>query len=402
MDEQVEEARISIHCGGTDIYIVPNGKSKRTKSSPQEIENHTEQELPEIYSAELAHVENKEAIGKIAIGNGERHLPPYTNGHTNNGHVNNGYIIKTNGKKNGNFTLGLEKGTSTELEGNQTSVGSIVDIIEHDRLQETITESEQRCRTILEEIKDAYFEVDLYGNFTVVNDALCGVLGRTAEELIGTNFRYHVVEKDAEAVYRAFNEVFRTGKTIKKLSYEVIHKDGTTLIAETSASPLKNARGQVIGFRGIGHDITERRRTEETIKWSENRYRTLLDEIEECYYEVDLAGDFIFVNNSICRQFGYTQEELVGVNFRLYVPDEDVDNIYKTWNKVYQTGEPLKSYHFATIKRGKEQIFLENSVSLLRDNEGKAIGFRSICRDVTELKQFMQTLAELTWPPTTR
>jgi PAS domain S-box-containing protein len=254
----------------------------------------------------------------------------------------------------------------------------------------------------LEEIKDAYFEVDLHGNFTVVNDSLCSVLGYATEELLGTNFRYYVTEKDAEAVYLAFNQVFRTGKTIKKLTYEVIHKDGTTLIAETSASPLRNARGEIIGFRSIGHDITERKRTEETIRWSEDRYRTLLEEIEEGYYEVDLAGNLNFVNSQICRQFGYNKEELIGTNFRLYVPKEDVDEIYKTWNKVYRTGEPLKSYHFASIKHGREQIFLENSGSLLRDNEGKAIGFRSICRDVTQLKQLVQKLAELRWLPMTR
>ncbi len=392
MDDSAEEAKISIHCGGTDIYIVPNGKSKRVKSTPQELESPTEQELPDTYSPDLVHVENKEAIGNRAIGNGGHRLLSYANAP----------IIKTNGKKNGKTNGGPYKVNSVEFIENGNAVGSLVDTIGRERLEETVIESDERCRTILEEIKDAYFEVDLYGNFTVVNDSLCGVLGYTTKELLGTNFRYHVTEKDAEAVYMAFNQVFNTGKTIKKLTYEVIHNDGTTLIAETSASPLKNARGEIIGFRGIGHDITERNRTEETIRWSEERYRTLLNQIEESYYEVDLAGNFIFVNNETCRQFGYTREELIGMNFRSYVPKEDVADIYKTWNKVYRTGEPLNSYHFASIKHGEEQIFLENSISLLRDNEGKAIGFRSICRDVTKLKQFVQKLAELTWPPMTR
>jgi len=393
MDDSAEEAKISIHCGGTDIYIVPNGKSKRTKSPPPELESHTERELPNTYSPHLVHVENQEAIEKSATGNGGCRPVPCANSTID---------IKTNGKKNGKVIWGSENATSIEFRGNQATTGNPVDIIERERLEETIIESQQRCHTILKEIQDAYFEVDIHGNFTVVNDALCMVSGYSAEELLGINFRYHVTEKDAEAVFRAFNEVFRTGRTIKKLNYEVVHKDGTTLIAETSASPLRNARGQIIGFRGIGHNITERRRTEQTIKWAEERYRTLLDEIEEGYYEVDLAGNFTFANNSICRQFGYAKEELIGMNFRSYVPEENVDDIYKTWNKVYRTGEPLKSYHFASVKHGKEQIFLENSVSLLLDNEGKTIGFRSICHDVTYLKQFVQKLAELTWPPMTR
>ena len=393
MDEQAEETKISIHCGGTDIYIVPNGKSKRAKSPPQELEGHTEQELTNLHSTNIVCGADKETNGKQAIESNGKNVLSYEHGDIH---------IKTNGKKNGKAILGLQQITSTEIGEEQPAMGSVVDIIERERLEEVIVVSEDRCRSILREIKDAYFEVDLYGNFTVVNNSLCRLLGYTTEELLGTNFRYHVTEKDAEAVYRAFNEVFRTGRTIEKLNYEVIHKDGTTLIAETSASPLKNARGEIIGFRGIGHDITERKRTEETIKWSNERYKTLLNEIEECYYEVDLAGNFTFVNNAICRQFGYAMEELIGMNYHVYVPREDVDNIYKTWNKVYRTGEPLKSYHYASIQKSKELIFLENSVSLLRDNEGKAIGFRSICRDVTGLKQFMQKLADLTWPPLTR
>jgi len=393
MDEQAEAAQISIHCGGTDIYIVPNGKSKHANSSSQEQEVHTENGLRNPCPPDIANADGEEAIEKRKIENlDDAHLPPYQHEPVE---------MKTNGK-NGKLSWVQGKSTSTEFICNQAVGGSSVDIIERGQLEETIIESQQRCRTILEEIKDAYFEVDLHGNFTVVNDSLCSILGYATEELLGTNFRYYVTEKDAEAVYRAFNQVFRTGKTIKKLTYEVIHKDGTTLIAETSASPLRNARGEIIGFRSIGHDITERKRTEETIRWSEDRYRTLLEEIEEGYYEVDLAGNFNFVNSQICRQFGYNKEELIGTNFRLYVPKEDVDEIYKTWNKVYRTGEPLKSYHFASIKHGREQIFLENSVSLLRDNEGKAIGFRSICRDVTQLKQLVQKLAELTWLPMTR
>lgn len=392
MDESVEEAQISIHCGGTDIYIVPNGKSKHVKSPPQELENHGEQELLNICSPDIVYIEDNGANGKTEIENtGGHHL-------LSSRHV----PIKTNGKKNGKTVFGLERAASTELVGNNIAVGSLENIIERERLEEAIIESEERRRAILREIKDAYFEVDLHGNFTSVNDSLCSFLGYTKEELLGTNFRYIVSEKDAEAVYLAFNQVYRAGRAIKSLTYEVIHKDGTTLIAETSASPLRNVRGEVIGFRGIGHDITERKRTEKALRWAEEIYRNLLDEIEECYYEVDLAGNFTFVNNAICRQFGYSREELIGMNYRFYVPKEDIDSIYKTWNKVYRTGESLNSYHFASINKGRTQIFLENSVSLLQDHEGKTIGFRSICRDVTERKQFMQNLAELTWPPLTR
>jgi diguanylate cyclase (GGDEF)-like protein/PAS domain S-box-containing protein len=108
-----------------------------------------------------------------------------------------------------------------------------------------------------------------------------------------------------------------------------------------------------------------------------------------------MAGNITFVNKAACRQFGRSEEELIGLNYRAYMPKEDVKSVYKAWNKVYRTGEPLQSYHFATVRKDGTQIFLENSISPLRNKEGKIVGFRSVSRDVTERKQFEQKLAEM-------
>ncbi|MBM4446908.1 MAG: PAS domain S-box protein [Chloroflexi bacterium] len=289
----------------------------------------------------------------------------------------------------------VKKGTSTEYIGNQTTVESFMDITEHKQEEKALRQSEERYRTILDEMQDAYFEVDLAGNFTFVNDSQCRLLGYSNKEMLGMNYRGHIAKEDAQAVYQAFNQVYRTGKPIKNLIYKVIRKDGTTGIAETSASLLWNAQGEVIGFRGIGHDVTERVQMEEALRRSEERYRTILEEIEEGYYEVDLAGNFTFANDAACRQFGYSREELIGMNYRVYVPKEDVKSVYKAWNKVYRTGKSLKSYLFATIRKDGTQMFLENSVSPLRNKKGKIVGFRSVSRDVTERKQLAQKLADM-------
>lgn len=110
---------------------------------------------------------------------------------------------------------------------------------------------------------------------------------------------------------------------------------------------------------------------------------------------MDLAGNIKFVNKSACRQFGYSEEELLGSNYRAYVLKEDIKGVYKAWNKVYRTGEPLKSYPFATVRKDGTQIFVENSVSPLRNKEGTIIGFRAVSRDVTLRKQFEQKLADM-------
>jgi len=254
-------------------------------------------------------------------------------------------------------------------------------------MEEALRASEERYRTILEEMEDSYFEVDLSGHYTFFNDSLCRSLGCSREELLGASYRTHMTEEDAKAIFKAFNQIYRTGKQNKGLSYEVVRKDGSTGFDELSAFPLRNQEGKIIGFRGIGHDITERKQMEEALRASEERYRTILENIEDSYFEVDLAGNFTFFNDSMCRSLGYTRDEMMGINYRVFTPEEDVRSVFKTFNQVYRTGKPVEGFAWKTIRKSGTRGFAEASVSLLRNQAGEIIGFRCVSRDITERKQ---------------
>jgi len=263
------------------------------------------------------------------------------------------------------------------------------------RLGDTILKLEDKYRTIMEDMKESYYETDLDGNFTFFNDALCRQLGYSREELMGMNYRVYTPPEHVKKQSELNKQVYKTGNPNELFLMEQVRKDGKRILTESSVFPLRNEKEEVVGFRGIGRDVTERLQMEEALRRSEARYRAILEEIEEGYYEVDLAGNFTFVNDAACRQFGYSRQELMGMNYRIYVPKEDVKNVYRAWNKVYRTGEALRSFLFASIRKDGVQIFLENSISPLRNKEGKIIGFRSISRDITERKQFEQKLAEM-------
>jgi diguanylate cyclase (GGDEF)-like protein/PAS domain S-box-containing protein len=273
--------------------------------------------------------------------------------------------------------------------------GLAADVTERRLAEEALRQSEERYRTVLEQMEEAYYETDIAGNYTFVNDALCRQSGYSREELMGMNYRVYTPEDEVQRVYKAFNRVYETGKPVKGVPMGRIRKDGTRLSTETAAFPLRNGDGEMIGFRGITRDVTERARMIEALSQSEERYRTILAEIQEGYYETDLAGNFTFVNDAICSQLGYSREELIGMNYQACMPKEEVKGVYKAWNKVYRTGEPLQSHPFTGIRKDKSQIFLEASVSPSRNNEGKIIGFRSISRDVTEREQYEQKLKEM-------
>ena len=88
-----------------------------------------------------------------------------------------------------------------------------------------------------------------------------------------------------------------------------------------SAVPVFDDRGRFQGYRGIGKDFTERKLAEEALIQSEERYRTILDNTLEGYFETDLAGNFTFVNDAECHDLGYTREELIGMNYKQYTDE---------------------------------------------------------------------------------
>ena len=291
--------------------------------------------------------------------------------------------------ENSIFPLQNEKGEIIGFRG----VGR--DVTQRVMMEEALRKSEEKYRTILEDIEEGYYETDLTGNYTFFNDVICKKLGYTREELMGKNFQIHTAPEDVKKITEAYYELYRTGKPLKWFSPPQIRKDGTLIFAEDLVSLLRNEKGEVIGFRGISRDVTERVQMQEALRRSEEKYRTILEEIEEGYYEFNLAGDITFVNKAACRQFGRSEAELIGLNYREYVPKEDVKSTYQAWNKVYRTGEPLQAYPFAPIRKDGTQIFLENSVSPIRNKEGKIVAFRSVSRDVTERKKFEQKLANM-------
>ena len=101
-----------------------------------------------------------------------------------------------------------------------------------------------------------------------------------------------------------------------------IRKDGKKRHVEASVSLIKDSNGKGTGFRGILRDVTHRRNAEKALRESEERYRTILDSIEEAYFEVDLAGNFTFFNDSLAKNSGYSKSELLKMSNRDFMPPE--------------------------------------------------------------------------------
>ena len=275
-------------------------------------------------------------------------------------------------------------------------VCSANDITDRKRAEEALKESEERYRTILDQMYDVYYEVDLAGNFTFLNEATCRKLGYSQAELIGKSYRLTVPEDDIKGLFAASEGVFKSGEPTKCYPHRVLNKDGGIIFAESFIGLRRNKQGEIIGFRTVSRDITERKQAEESLARSEERYRTILHNMQDSYIEVDLAGNFTFINEATCRNLGYTTDELIGQSFAKVAPDQDgLRDIFKAYNEVYRTGEPHTGFAFKVIRKDGSTGYAETSISLIKNGQGRPTGFRSVGRDVTERKQLEQKLMEL-------
>jgi len=156
-------------------------------------------------------------------------------------------------------------------------------------------------------------------------------------------------------------------------------------------------KGQMDGnlLRRAIRYATERKRVEEALRESEERYRNILDTIEDGYFEVNIAGNFTFFNNSLQKMLGYSKEEMMGMNNREYMDKEMAKKVYRGFNQIYTTGEPLKTFDYEIIRKDGIKRIIEGSISLIRNGKGEPIGFRGITRDITERKQAEQEKAAL-------
>lgn len=375
-----------------------------------------------------------------------------------------------------------------------------------------ISNTEDRYRAMIDTIADGYYEVDLRGNFTVASNYI-ERLGYPANELKGMNFGAFVTKDNQEKVFQAFHEVFKTGKPLKNLEFELTTKDGEEKRVSISTALIKSEAGKPTGFRGIFQDITDLvetesllleisrtspigmyalangkfiyanqvflkftryrndeligreprllvhpedwikvrskaitmlkgragppyefrlirkdgqiswvmeslwsiklrgeklaignilditplKTTELALKQSEERYRTIIENIQEGYYESDIHGRFTFFNDSFAAILGYPHEELQNLGYKSITDPENVFEVDEQFRRVYETGQPNRAIEWAIISKEGRKVFTEISANVRRDETGNPVGFRGILRDTTERRERDQVIKQLAY-----
>ena len=143
----------------------------------------------------------------------------------------------------------------------------------------------------------------------------------------------------------------------------------------------------------VQYAINKRKEAEQALRESEEKYRTILESIEEGYYEVDLDKNFKFANDAMGNILGHPRNELTKVNYSAFMDAENARLVGETFDQCHQSGKPVKAFDCEFNIKGLT-LFIEASVSLLTDSQNTPCGFRGVVRDRTEKKKLEMDLLD--------
>jgi PAS domain S-box-containing protein len=258
-----------------------------------------------------------------------------------------------------------------------------------------LQESEQFQR-IVRDVKDyAIFLLDPQGYVVTWNTGAQEIKGYRAEEILGQHFsRFYPDEAIARGWPQYELEVAAREGRFEDEGWR-LRKDGTKLWANVVITALKDAEGKLLGFAKITRDLTERKRHEEELLQSEERFRLLIEGVHDyAIFMLDPEGRVATWNAGAQQIIGYSADEIIGQHFSRFYP---ADAVARKWPdqelRIARRDERFEEEGWRVRKDGS--FFWANVViTALRDREGNIYGFAKVTRDLTERKQSEERLRE--------
>jgi PAS domain S-box-containing protein len=250
--------------------------------------------------------------------------------------------------------------------------------------EKELSESEEKFRSLVEATSDWIWQVNQNGVYTYVSPKVKDILGFEPAEVLGKTPFDLMPKSEAEKILKIFNIIIKNKRPFFNLENWAVHKNGNLVLLETSGVPVKDEKGQLVGYRGIDRDITERKKIEDALKESEQLYQTLFDNsddgfliVEPIYENSVMNFRFLKVNQVYERQTGTKTDDVLGKRAREVVPELE-PNMFLLTCEVAKTGKSArKEEHNRYSNKWYDSYYF-------RFTEGK-VGI--LFRDITERKK---------------
>jgi len=306
--------------------------------------------------------------------------------------LENRYEVEFYRKDGTQKTVEISVAVTQSIADHVLTVVQIFDISERKRIEAELEKSNKKYHDLFQNVFDFIFIHDLDGNFLETNVRYVTEMGGVPEEIAGANLKDLIPERFRPDFNDYLKRILRKEKDEGLIAIQV--PSGEERILEYKNALIYDDDNRPSGVWGSARDITEQLRAKKALKASEEKYRTMIQNIEDCYFEVSLTGDLLFCNDALVKQSGYSREEIIGMNYEQCTSPDDITRVYEMFNKVHRTGEIGKELNYKLVRKDGSSVYIETTCTLMKDDMDNPVGFRGISRDITERKRAEKILIE--------
>jgi len=280
-----------------------------------------------------------------------------------------------------------------EIVGRLRLVGEIfANAVVRQRAQESLKESEERSRLLIESVKDyAIIMLDADGNVGSWNEGARRIKGYTQEEIIGQHFSCFYPSEDISRGRPA--RILRTANTDGWCEDEGwrVRKDGSRFWASVILTAVRDESGRLRGFSKVTRDITDRKRVEAALRQSEALYRDLVENVPDVTWLSDIEGNTSYISPNVEKVFGYTPEEVYRGQQELWfgaIHPDDLDNVRNAYSQLFIGGGSFDIEYRVQRKDGNWIWIHDRAVSTFEKQHTKYA--HGLFSDITERKKLQE------------
>jgi PAS domain S-box-containing protein len=276
--------------------------------------------------------------------------------------------------------------------GKSTAVIEIArDITERRRVEAGRKESEARYRSLVNNVSLGILRSTMGppGRIIETNPALEKITGYSRDELLAMNMEDLYAHPEER---QAFMQKLASAKRTVTRELRWKRKDGGRIVVLDTVIAVRDSSGQILHFDAIIEDITERRRAEEALRESEERYRTLVENATDAIYMVDAHENILSVNQTTARFLGKRPEKLIGKKVSDIFPPEIAARFTEEFRLTFRTGQSIMACD--RLDAGWTELWVSTSLNPIRNSSGEVVAIMGVTRDITEQKRLERELQE--------
>lgn len=255
-----------------------------------------------------------------------------------------------------------------------------------------LVNSENKYRLLADSVTDVIWVLDIRSlGIIYVSPSVIQLTGYRPEEAVSMELSQFLSPESMETIHLTLKDYLarknETNLPLTRLELLLRHKNGSLVWAEVTPRFLRDNNREPVGILGVARDCTERLNAEVALRQSEERYRTIMENIEEGFCEVNRNGDILFANNAACAISGYSRDEILRLNFMKVIDPDDAARLSGFISDMLKHGEPIKNFECELIRKDRSRVPLETSIMLVTDKNNNPAGFRAVGRDITKRKK---------------